>query len=333
MKDYISRVIRTYLGGRFSERTEKDVRQWLAEGRNEEEKMAALHGYWDSLQAEADGDARRSLAVVKRKLGMEARRENAFLRFRGLRVAAVLAPFLLLAGLSVYYFNAGSDSGQTVKVTVPYGDRRLVDLPDGSEIWVNAGSTIEYPARFDGGTREVKLSGEAYFSVARDEARPFIVRTEKIAVKVLGTKFNVSAYAGAKTTTTTLSSGKVSVETKYGQSYTLEPGRQLTYNNHTSEASLASAPAQEASSWISGNQIFNYQTMEDIIRALERKYNVSIKADPSVTGKEDLLSVKFVNGESLQEALDILKGMAGFSYRMKGDDVVIKANRDEDSTN
>lgn len=103
-------------------------------------------------------------------------------------------------------------------------------MPDSSEIWLNAGTAIKYPEKFSKAQRLVYLDGEAYFSVRKDAAKPFIVETSQLSVKVLGTQFNVKAYANDELVTTTLTSGKVEVTPPVQGSQILKPNEQLTYD-------------------------------------------------------------------------------------------------------
>lgn len=139
-------------------------------------------------------------------------RRNYFIR-EFLKIASVI---VITVSVTVVLFSIGKDNGgmylamQTI--TVPAGQRVNLDLPDGSNVWLNAGTTMQYPVSFMTDKREVILDGEAYFEVAHNEKSPFVVHTSTLDVEVLGTKFNVEAYSARKIFETSLMEGRVKVK-------------------------------------------------------------------------------------------------------------------------
>lgn len=165
-------------------------------------------------------------------------------------IAAALIPLLIIAGSYLYYT---STKDKWVEISVAYGDKKHFLLPDSSEIWLNAGTAIKYPEKFSKAQRLVYLDGEAYFSVRKDAAKPFIVETSQLSVKVLGTQFNVKAYADDELVTTTLTSGKVEVTPPVQGSQILKPNEQLTYDKKTSAVNITEVSPTDADGWITGN--------------------------------------------------------------------------------
>lgn len=320
MKDYIGKVFRKFLGYKYPPGTERKVQDWIVDEQNAEEKRNFLYNYWTELNPEPESTIYSSLEAVRRKAGLEQQAQKIFMRKRILRVAAVLFPLLLLAGGYFFYDDSFVDSSLS-RVTVPYGERKEVVLPDGTKVWINAGSTLQYPDAFAADNRTVRLSGEAYFEVERDEARPFIVETRKLSVRVLGTEFNVSAYPDDGQIVTTLNSGKVAVETDQEEALYLEPDQQLAFNKKTREVSIQSVVASDYSEWKSGHLLLDNVTLDEMIKALERTYNVKIKAGKSLKSRTDRFTAKFVTNESLEQALDIIGAITNITYERKGDEV------------
>ena len=126
----------------------------------------------------------------------------------GYSIAATVAIFI------IGFWIANNISSSDINISAPMNDKLAVMLPDSSEVWLNAGSSILYPETFAKDKRQVILNGEAYFSVKKDTASPFIVETSQLSVKVLGTRFNVKAYPNDEKITTTLTSGKVEVSVR-----------------------------------------------------------------------------------------------------------------------
>ena len=140
------------------------------------------------------------------------KKRNHFVR-EFLKIASVVA---ITVGITAALFSIGEDKEDMnvamQTITVPAGQRVNLDLPDGSNVWLNAGTTMKYPVSFMKGKREVILDGEAYFEVAHNEKSPFVVRTHAMDVEVLGTKFNVEAYSAGRTFEASLMQGKVRVK-------------------------------------------------------------------------------------------------------------------------
>jgi len=154
------------------------------------------------------------------------------------------------------------------------GQQYQVVLPDGSKVWLNAASSITYPANFTNlKNRMVQLRGEAYFEVAKDKSHPFIVKTEKQHVEVLGTHFNVNSYDDEKSTTTTLLEGSVKVFSGKGEKVLL-PGQQSSLAKNS--MLISKADVNETVAWKNGDFIFNNEEFSNILRQLSRWYNVEI---------------------------------------------------------
>lgn len=184
-------------------------------------------------------------------------------------------------------------------VIVPYGKRTQITLSDNSSVWLNSGSKLIYPARFATEKREVYLEGEAIFEVSHNKQQPFMVITQDIEVKVLGTVFDVSAYADDATSTTILESG--SVEMKYKSNSLLSqskvkmtPGMMAVYDPNEKTVKQTQVNTKLYTSWREGYFVFERQSLGEILKKISRYYNVSIQlndqslADETFTGPLDL---------------------------------------------
>jgi ferric-dicitrate binding protein FerR (iron transport regulator) len=156
-------------------------------------------------------------------------------------------------------------------LTVPKGGQYRLVLPDGSKVWLNAASSIRYPVSFPGADRTVDMTGEAYFEIAPDPHKPFVVKVgDKESIQVLGTHFNVHAYEDEDVIRTTLLEGKVSV-TSGGKTVTLVPGEEADGAGVNPEADLEAAVA-----WKNGMFVFNGARITDIMRQVSRWYDVEV---------------------------------------------------------
>lgn len=321
MKKNISKIIKKYLSGRFSPETEERVQRWLIKDENTEDKESASLEYWDNIEVTPTSKTYSALDKVNQRIGYYSQEKTIKVpRYKKLmRVAAVLIPFLLLAGGYLYYQSTKSEM---IEIYVAYGEEKHLFLPDSSEIWINAGSTVKYPKEFKGDKRIVQLDGEAYFSVKKDASMPFIVNTEKLSVTVLGTKFNVKAYTSDEKITTTLTSGKVEVKLKE-QSQILKPNEQLSFDKKTSEIKITGVLPNETDAWKSGQLIFTNASFSEILQTLERRFKDSFDISKADIPADKKYTIKFYQKEDLDEILIVLKEVIGFSYKRDQGKIVI----------
>ncbi|MDD4192936.1 MAG: DUF4974 domain-containing protein [Mangrovibacterium sp.] len=199
----------------------------------------------------------------------------------------------------------------------PYGTRTEFHLPDGSTGHLNGGSTITYPVRFNDKIRNVKLTGEAFFRVVSNQRRPFIVSTERIDVKATGTSFDVMAYPDEETTEVTLLNGKVEVFSKKehvpASLGVLKPNESLIYDATSDFRKIVAGNSEENLSWIDGRLVFKYEPFVEVVRKINRWYNVSLEM------KDTLLASYIYYGtfqnETLDEVLKLLQYTAPIQYK------------------
>ena len=314
----LSKIIKRYLFGRFPKETEERVQRWIIADKDTKEKEEASFEYWNELDTEINANTYSALKRVNQKIGY-SERQTPHIPFykKTLRIAAVLIPLLLITGGYLYYTQ-----NKLIEITVAYGDTRRLFLPDSSEIWINSGSNIKYPKSFTDNQRLVYLEGEAYFSVKKDQAKPFIVKTEQLSVKVLGTKFNVKAYSDDENITTTLTNGKVEVSTQSREKQILKPNEQLTYNIKTSVMNIENISPAETDAWLTGQILFINSSFQDIKQTLERRFNITIDDKTNIPVSR-LYTVKFLKGETLDEILQVLKDVIGFTYQQQGTHIIL----------
>ena len=169
-----------------------------------------------------------------------------------------------------------------MQLTTPRGGQYIIELSDGTKVWLNAESNLQYPAQFSGNIREVKLIGEAYFEVAPNKQKPFIVSTEKEKVEVLGTHFNVSSYKDGDYSAVTLSEGKVKVAPLANptNASTLTPNRQAIIRG--SEIEELSVNAEEYIAWKNGEFMFNNESLANVLKQLSRWYDFDYSIAPEL---------------------------------------------------
>lgn len=217
----------------------------------------------------------------------------------------------------------GNSYKGTIVLETPRGGEYSITMTDGTEVCLNAGSRIEYPAVFDGKERRVKTTGEAYFKVAHDADHPFIVETEGQEVKVLGTEFNINAYSEDKVVTT-LIRGSIALKPmgSKGGELTLKPGDQAEYDKHNGTATLHPANTDVVSSWTRGKFVFEDQTLGQIMESLSRWYDFRYHfSSPQLANTVFMGSVPRYG--NFQNVLHILEMSGGIKFRVRGKNVEV----------
>lgn len=316
-KSNISKIIKMFLSARFPSETEEKVQKWIIKDKNQQAKAKASLDFWNELDVEADSNTYASLERVNLRTGYNKEHLTNIVSYQKFaHIAAVIIPLFLFAGGMFYYL---SPHNEMIEVSVAYGEQKHLILPDSSEVWLNAGSTILYPETFAKDKRLVMLDGEAYFSVKKDTASPFIVEASQLSVKVLGTRFNVKAYPNDEKITTTLTSGKVEVSVQSQPPHILKPNEQLTYDKKSSDIHISMI---DTNCWIVGKLVFTNASAGEIFRTLERHYNTTIDNTATIpTSKR--YTVKFLKDESLDEILNILKDIIGFDYQQYEKKIIV----------
>lgn len=316
-------MLRLYLRDRYALETEEKVQQWLAENPATKELEQASKEYWDSINTGKDATTFDALKRVNAKIGIHSlAKKNVRLKVLS-RVAAV---FILLVGISgIWFYLQHQSSPAMVEISAAYGETKQVTLPDQTEVWLNAGSSLKYPSEFSQKLRSVHLTGEAFFSVTKNQSKPFVVETKNLAVKVLGTKFNLKAYPDEYQTVATLQEGKIEVQTVKNQKQQMVPNEQLVYNSETSTFKMAKINPEDIPDWKSGNLIFLEATLGEILQTLERHFNLSFNTDESIDLSTERYTIKFEREESPKQILQVLADMAGnFSYSVKSGQITLK---------
>ncbi|WP_075555864.1 FecR family protein [Parabacteroides timonensis] len=165
---------------------------------------------------------------------------------------------------------------QNNHIIIPKGKTYQLILSDGTHIHLNSESELIYPTLFTGNKREVTLIGEAFFEVAKDKEKPFIVKANEMEINVLGTTFNVCSYAKDKTISTTLIEGSVSVRANQGDTQIITPSEQFTYNKENDRTNIRIVDTELYTSWIDGKYIFKHATLDEIINKLQLWYDFTV---------------------------------------------------------
>lgn len=204
-------------------------------------------------------------------------------------------------------------------LATPRGGQFRIILPDGSKVWLNAASTLRFPNAFTGSEREVQLSGEAYFEVAKNPSMPFRVKVNDMAVQVLGTHFNVMAYPDEPGIRTTLLEGAVKVE-HGSKAMQLAPGQQVQLTPSGGMTLEKDVDVEEAVAWKNGYFYFNRESLQGVMRQIGRWYDAEIAYEGEIAPRQ--FGGKIERSSSVTEVLKILE-LSKVHYRIEGKKIIV----------
>lgn len=276
----------------------------LQENEEQRARFEAMEQAWNATHVPSvavEEEWRRVWCRIQGKSPIRMRSCKIHLRRK---LAAAAVALVLVLSLVTYFFSshhAGPEAYYTC--IAPLGGKAEVVLPDGSRVWLNAGSDLRYPASFGGDSRMVELNGEAYFEVAKHAGSKFTVNTKGYDVIVHGTKFNISAYDDDASVTTTLLEGSVQVSLN-NERVMMVPGEKVTLNQVSGEL-IKTKASTKANAWIHGNTEYESITLANLVKVLSRRFNMNITVQsPSL--RDERLAISLNNGEDFD---GIMRGL------------------------
>jgi ferric-dicitrate binding protein FerR (iron transport regulator) len=232
-------------------------------------------------------------------------------------MAAVFFFVVGCSGLLIYLAreNAEPQIAETfTTVSTNNGQSSKIFLPDSSVVWINSGTKLSYNTNFAVNKREIKLSGQAFFEVARNEQMPMTVACKDIEVKVLGTRFDVSSYPEDNSIDVVLESGSIQLQKSKDHSLIqmVKPGEMAEFNIDKRELSISKVDCNNFTSWKDGILIFKDQPMKNVLEKLERWYNIDIEVKSDKVNQ--LIFNATIINESVEELFDLMKYTCAINY-------------------
>lgn len=326
-------IIIKYLQGNASEEEKKEFLDWLKQSGENKKIFSEIRDIWLTTGTSPASGPHYLKAAFRRftENVNELDRRKTFLQFNfPLKVAASVAILLIcsLGGYFAGHTNALRQTGETGMLVMNQaimgqGSKGSVTLPDGTVAWLNENSKLVYPEHFAAGKRQVKLEGEAYFEVVRDEKAPFYVETDDMVVNVLGTRFDVKNYVHKETVEATLISGKVKVffpDSKEG--IVLEPNQKISCNRQTGDYRLTEVNASEYILWINEKLVCTNETLSAVLHKMKLWYDIDIECDAGVSLNQHISLT--IRKESPNEIFKLLELISPISCTIAGDKVYVK---------
>lgn len=249
-------------------------------------------------------------------------------RRRWYAVAAAAA--VIIMGLTIWELNGKNNTVKSIADTekkssqnVPIAvEKKYIRLQDGSTVLLNEGSQLEYPDSFTTMTREVTLTGEAYFDIKHNAARPFIVHTGNVSTTVLGTAFNIKAYPAQKQVTITVTRGKVKVSDDKKILGVLTPNESIAVDLDNKSYRQEKVNAEDAVSWKKQYLVLDNISLEEAAILIDNKYHVEISFAKEAL-KQCRISATFLNNENLEQVLTVVTAVVDAAYTVQPNDQVI----------
>lgn len=322
-QDYILALIARNLAGEADSLEKAQLKEWIESSIGNREYFERVRNIWDASDKGINPeDINISKALNKVMERMPEITEKRNLWYYWQKIAAVLFLPLLIGSLFWDYHNSqiklSSNDVVYNEIYAAYGTRSSLILSDSTLVWLNSGSSLKYPIKFNDKNRRVFLKGEAYFEVKSDIRKPFIVQTSTFQVKATGTKFNVLEYDSNLLSEVTLVSGKVFVNELCNISdpqliAELYPGEHLKYNRDSKTKNISKEDVYRFVAWKDGKLIFRNESLDNVLNKISLMFNVDIE----LQGKE-LQNYRYratFLDESLEEILKLLMLSAPINYK------------------
>lgn len=316
-------ILIQYIDGTLPASEATAVEEWLAASPEHQKTLKQLFFVQEltkRIRVMNSVDPEKALQRFK----AQVKKSNKQVRVRRMltfvqRVAAVL--FLPVLVLSAYlWLQDGKKEVRMVEVRTNPGVVSAFDLPDGSRVWLNAASSLKYPAEFVADNRPVTLEGQGYFEVTHDKSKPFVVHAgSDYIVEVLGTTFSVAAYKDDDLIETTLVEGSVNVHIHTAGvsdlSKKLKPSEKATYTKKTGQLDVSSVNTDHETAWKDGEIIFRNHPMAQVLKVLERHYHVKFAVNDSAV-LNSIITARFKH-EQLPQVMEYLRLASGIKYKIR----------------
>lgn len=323
----IDQLITEYLSGQLTAEAFRKLKDWSLESEENRRYVRDKIEVWFSSGAASNGkvfDKEEAFARFQKRVAKKRPKLYRFPCKIVYRVAVVILILLLpLAG----YWKGQETLRQTfsdIVVEAPLGSRTKLYLPDGTLVWLNAGSKITYSQGFGMDNRQLTLEGEGYFEVVHNQELPFEIHTREVDLRVLGTKFNFKNYSDEDEATVNLLEGRVALHNglKSMSDLYLSPNEKMVMNKHTGEMVKIKNRSEISRLWTHDELFFDEELLQDIAKKLMRSYDVEIEIADSLKNRRFYGSFK-VRGNTIEEVLETIASTNRMKYRYENEKYIL----------
>jgi len=310
-----------YIRGRIKSEEEMcEILDWIEASEENQKKYSEMKNLWVLTGLKKVKEIQHQKFFTKKSGEVKETSIRLWLKY-----AAVFAIAFLAGSLSLYFIGQKQLNHLSEvynEIQIPNGEKSSITLYDGTKVWLNSGTTFKYPVAFNGGKRNVFIEGEAYFEVAKNKKKPFVIHTGEMDILVLGTKFNVYAYPEDDMLYTTLEEGSVNISLPaIDKKFNLKPGEQFEYSKSAKLPQLINVDTRLYTSWKENILRFENASLAEVFKKMERWYDVKIIVDKNLdTSERYTITIKT---ESLREMLKVLSLTTNMKYEIKEDMVKI----------
>lgn len=330
---HIDELIANYLTEGLDKNALDELKTWIAASAENQQYFIRQREIWFSaVSREAASVYDKDNAFENFRNRVESQKEIQSTSRRGFslsalwRYAAVVAIIIAVGCISYWQGEVNvKDTFADISVEAPLGSKTKLYLPDGTLVWLNAGSRMTYSQGFGVDNRKVELEGEGYFEVKRNEKIPFFVKTKDLQLQVLGTKFNFRDYPEDHEVVVSLLEGKVGLNNllREEKEAVLSPDERAVLNKANGLLTVESVTASNASQWTDGYLFFDEELLPDIAKELERSYNVKIHI-----ANDSLKTFRFYGNfvrreQNIQEVLEALASTEKMQYKIEERNITI----------
>lgn len=330
---HIDELIASYLTEGLDKNALDELKTWIvASAENRQYFIQQREIWFSAVNREAASVYNKDKAFENFRNHVESRKKTQSTSRQGFslsaiwRYAAVVAIMIAVGCISYWQGEVNvKDTFADISVEAPLGSKTKLYLPDGTLVWLNAGSRMTYSQGFGVDNRKVELEGEGYFEVKRNEKVPFFVKTKDLQLQVLGTKFNFRDYPEDHEVIVSLLEGKVELNNllRKEKEAVLAPDERAVLNKANGLLKVESVTASNASQWTDGYLFFDEELLPDIAKKLERSYNVKIHI-----ANDSLKTFRFYGNfvrreQSIQEVLEALASTEKMQYKIEERNITI----------
>lgn len=322
--DRLSYLFQRYLQKTYTAAEYEELMQCVSESENDATLRALIdEGFNFPLPQHEQDDTKASVifnTIIEQ--GIRPQRKPGKLRPLAKYMAAAILLLAIGAGLYYYYKKpAPVTLAQKTPVTPPPASHQLIRLPDGSTVLLNSGSQLHYPHSF-GNTREVYLTGEAYFDIRHNDHKPFIVHAGKTRTVVLGTAFDIKAFPGQPQVVVTVTRGKVRVEEGLRTLSILTRNEQLVVSNEENESKKTIVNTAEATAWKQDDIVLDDVPLREAVQELQQRFGCSIVLSNETLGNCHI-TASFLHHEPLQEVVQVIARINRMDYHNENNTITL----------